>query len=323
MRRNTRTVAVLSALALAAGCNSLPERVETLEQARTLIGELEQDPLAQEVAPDRLETAQEALARAERSYEENEPLDVIEHDAYVALRNAQIAEQQIAEQQARERLEQGEAERNRVLLQAREREAEQAQQVAEERAAQLESQSRELEQQTAQTEQARQRAAALEEQTQALTQQTEQLERELADLEAEQTERGWVLTLDDVLFDVDSAALKPGAATTMDRIANFLAQHPERNIVIEGHTDASGPAAYNRELSGERARAVQQALADRGIEASRIEVRPLGEEYPVASNDSSAGRQLNRRVELVLSDESGRFAGQQRAASAEPEETER
>src|SRR5690606_18579151 len=138
MFKRIGTAAALSAAALTIGCSSLPERVETLDQARELVGSLEQDSLTREVAPTRFEAAQQALQRAERNYEENEDLEVIEHDAYVALRNAQIAEQQIAEQRARDELEAGEAERNRVLLQAREREAEEAQQVAEQRGQALE-----------------------------------------------------------------------------------------------------------------------------------------------------------------------------------------
>src|SRR5690606_19985186 len=113
-----------------------------------------------------------------------------------------------------------------------------------------------------------------------------------------------------------------GAAATIDRLARFLEENPDRNIAIEGHTDASGTASYNRELSRQRAEAVRQALVDRGIASSRIEIRALGEEFPVATNDTDAGRQLNCRVEIVLSDPGGRFEGEQRTASEEPTEQE-
>ncbi|MBN1239663.1 MAG: OmpA family protein [Gammaproteobacteria bacterium] len=300
MQNTTGVATALGALALIAGCSSLPERVETLEQARELIQTLDQDPLARDVAAERYERAQQALQRAEASYEENEDLEIIEHDAYLALRNAQIAEQQIAQQRAQEELQTGEAQRNAVLLEAREQEAQQARELAQERGSELRQTEQQLARQEQQTQQARQRAQQLE-------QSTEQLEQELADLEAEQTDRGLILTLDDVLFEVDQAELHPGAASTMQRVAEFLNEHPERNLLIEGHTDATGAAVYNQMLSQQRAEAVRAALAERGIDAGRVQVQGLGESYPIASNDTTAGRQLNRRVEIVISDQDGRF----------------
>jgi len=320
MRTMTRIAGAVSALALAAACSPLPERIETLDQARSAVTELEQDPLTRDVAPDRFETAQQALSRAEAAFEESEELELIEHEAYVALRNAQIAQQQIEERRARDELEQGEAERNRLLLQAREREAQRAGEVAAQRGERLETQSEVLEEQSRLLEQQTQEAQQAQQRAQELEQQTEQLEQQLAELEAQETERGWVLTLEDVLFDFDAAELNPGAGATMDRIAQFLAAHPDRNIVIEGHTDSSGSADYNQQLSARRAEAVRQALVGRGVEQSRIEITALGEEYPIATNQSVAGRQLNRRVELVLSEEDGEFAGEQRTASADPAE---
>lgn len=314
-RSSTAIGAILCAAALAAACSQPPEQIETLDQARTAVQAIEQDPLAQDVAQTRYEQAREALSRAEEAYEEREDLEIIEHEAYVALRNAQIVQAETEERRGREELESSEAERNRVLLQAREREAERAASVAAERG-------RELEQQTRQAEEAQQRAEALAAETQSLEQERQALEQELAELEAEQTARGWVMTLSDVLFDFDATELNPGAAMTMDRIAQFLEQHPERIIAIEGHTDATGPASYNRDLSRQRAEAVRQALVDRGVSPSRIEIRALGEEFPVATNETTAGRQLNRRVEIVLSDERGRFEGEQRSASSEPVERE-
>jgi outer membrane protein OmpA-like peptidoglycan-associated protein len=307
MRITTGAAGVLGALTLIMGCSSLPERVETLEQARALVQSLEQDPLTRDVAADRYENARRALDRAEAKYEENESLDLIEHDAYIALRNAQIAEQHIAEQRARDELQAGEAERNRVLLQAREREAQQAQQLAAQRGGQLEQRTEELE--TAQ-----QRAEQLQEST-------DQLEQELADLEAEQTERGLIMTLREVLFEVDGAQLQPGAESALQRIAQVLNEHPERNLLIEGHTDSTGAAAYNQQLSEQRAEAVRAALAERGIDRSRVETRGLGESYPVASNESAAGRQMNRRVEIIVSDQQGEFAdGAIRTASIDEQE---
>lgn len=322
------TATALSAVALTLGCSSLPERVETLDEARELVGSLEQDSLTREVAPTRFETAQQALQRAERSYEENEDLEIIEHDAYVALRNAQIAEQQIEEQRARDELQSGEAERNRVLLQAREREAERAQELAtqrgqalEQQSEQLEDRAEQLEQQEEQIQAAQQRAQQLEQERAQLAQQAEELEQELVDIQAEETDRGLVLTLDEVLFDFDGAQLKPGAESTLQRVAQFLNEHPDRNLLIEGHTDAVGDEGYNMQLSEERAAAVREALVQYDITPDRVQTRGLGESFPVASNDTDAGRQLNRRVEIVMSDEGGQFAeGAIRTASIDEED---
>lgn len=308
-------LATLSLVTALAACSQPPERIETLEQARTAVQAIEQEPLARDVAQTRYEAARSALSRAEQAYDENEDTEIIEHEAYTALRNAQIVQAQVDERRSRDELENSEAERNRVLLEAREREAARASELAAERGQALAAREQELELTARQAEEAEQRAQQLAEQAQSL-------EQQLTELEAEQTERGWVLTLSDVLFDFDRAELNPGAATTIDRLARFLEENPDRKIAIEGHTDSSGSAAYNRELSRQRAEAVRQALVERGIASNRIEVRALGEEFPVATNDTDAGRQLNRRVEIVLSDPDGRFEGEQRTASGEPVEQE-
>lgn len=319
MLNRTALAGIVVALGLT-GCSQLPDQIETLEQARSAVDQIEQDPLARDIAESRFEQARAALARAEEAYEDGDDLEVIEHDAYIALRNAQIVQQVTAESRARDELQSSDAERSRVLLEAREREAERAVQLAEERAETLEEQERRLEQQALQAAEAEQRASRIAEEARTLQTERDDLEQQLADLEAEQTERGWVVTLSNVLFDFDAAELQPGAEATLDRLMRFLDENPDRNIVIEGHTDSTGPATYNRELSQQRADAVRRALTARGIDAGRIEIRALGEEFPVATNETTAGRQLNRRVEIVFSEEGGRFEGEQRTAAAEPTE---
>lgn len=131
----------------------------------------------------------------------------------------------------------------------------------------------------------------------------EELERELAELQAEETERGYVMTLGDILFDVDRAELKPGGLREVERLADFLQEFPERAVVVEGHTDSTGEDAYNLLLSEQRAQSVQDALIARGIDPSRVAAGGYGERYPVATNDTTAGRQQNRRVEVVILDE--------------------
>ena len=125
-----------------------------------------------------------------------------------------------------------------------------------------------------------------------------------------------VLTLGDVLFDTAQATLKAGADRTLDRLASFMMEYPERQVAIEGHTDSRGSDDYNRDLSKRRADSVRDALVDRGVQAQRIRSVGLGEAYPVAGNDTAGGMQQNRRVEIVISDESGNFPEGQRAAAA-------
>ena len=126
------------------------------------------------------------------------------------------------------------------------------------------------------------------------------LKEELAGLQAKQTKRGLVVTMGGVLFRLNESDLMPGAMRTIDQLAQFLKNHPEYNASAEGHTDSTGSASYNQQLSERRARSVIMALQARGIEAERLTAKGLGENYPVASNDIAAGRQQNRRVEIVL-----------------------
>ena len=130
--------------------------------------------------------------------------------------------------------------------------------------------------------------------------QIEALESQLAELEARETDRGLVVTLGDILFDVDRAQLNPGGELQVARLADALHQMPERNVLIEGHADSSGTDAYNEQLSQRRAEAVEDLLILHGIEPTRAVTRSYGEGFPVASNDTAAGRQQNRRVEVVI-----------------------
>lgn len=154
--------------------------------------------------------------------------------------------------------------------------------------------------------------AAQETQAQAnrqLANEVRRLQAQVRDLEARRTQRGWVITLgSDLLFDVGRAALKPGGRRAIDNLARIMRNEPERDIVIEGFTDSTGTEETNRRLSERRARAVRDALVQRGVPGSRIVARGLGEAFPVASNASPAGRQLNRRVEILIGEHAGRAA---------------
>jgi OOP family OmpA-OmpF porin len=129
------------------------------------------------------------------------------------------------------------------------------------------------------------------------------LETELAELRADRTERGLVVTLsDEILFEVDQAELKPGGMQQLARVAEFLVENPDRNVLIEGHTDSTAPDAYNLALSQRRANAVEDFLITQGVDPTRMSAAGYGEQLPIASNDTAAGRQANRRVELVVLD---------------------
>jgi outer membrane protein OmpA-like peptidoglycan-associated protein len=109
-----------------------------------------------------------------------------------------------------------------------------------------------------------------------------------------------VLTLGDVLFDTGRAELNSGATRKLDQLAQFLAEHPDRRLQIDGFTDSVGTDSYNQELSHRRADAVKSALLTRGIDSARIGTQGYGKAFPVANNTDSGGRQLNRRVEVVI-----------------------
>jgi len=130
-----------------------------------------------------------------------------------------------------------------------------------------------------------------------------------SDVEARDSERGLVLTLGDVVFEAGKASLQPSAMTAIDRLAQLLAVYPERSVRIEGHTDSAGDDAANQMLSERRADAVRDALLARGVEAARVEAVGYGEARPIADNGTLDGRQKNRRIEIVLSDEQTSLGG--------------
>jgi outer membrane protein OmpA-like peptidoglycan-associated protein len=145
--------------------------------------------------------------------------------------------------------------------------------------------------------------------------QAQQAEREKAELrerlrqqlnvilETRETARGLIVNVSDVLFDVDKSTLKPGARERLARVAGILSSHPTLKIEIEGHTDSTGSDEYNQGLSERRAQAVRTYLSQQGIGQTIVSSVGYGESRPVATNGTSAGRQQNRRVELVVSGE--------------------
>jgi len=127
-------------------------------------------------------------------------------------------------------------------------------------------------------------------------------------LAAQLTERGMVLTLSGVLFDTGKATLKPGAAPALNRVSTYMTQYPRTRLLVEGYTDNQGSRTANQQLSELRAQAVADALVMRGVPRNRIDTVGRGPSLPVANNDTPEGRDENRRVEMVFSDDLGRFA---------------
>lgn len=128
------------------------------------------------------------------------------------------------------------------------------------------------------------------------------------ELNAQKTERGLVITLSDVLFRTDKAQLQTEGLRNVDKLADFLQQYPDYKVLVEGYTDSRGSDAHNQDLSDRRAESVSRALLRSGITSDRVIARGYGEEYPVADNDTASSRQLNRRVEIILSDANGNIA---------------
>jgi outer membrane protein OmpA-like peptidoglycan-associated protein len=275
-----RKVIVVGAVAaVMAACASAPQRSEQLEQARTEIQTLSQDPLAQQSAGKDLEAGRKALQDAEDALRQKQPPAIVDHYAYLARRHAEAGEARVSEAHSRQEVARAQGDRNKILMESRTREAQNAQA-----------------------------------QTAATQAQLANAQQQLADLQAKQTDRGVVVTLGDVLFDTGQATLKPGADLAINRLATYLSANARTKVLIEGHTDSRGSDAYNEALSERRAHAVAVALESRGISADQVRTAGRGKGYPVASNDTPEGRQQNRRVEIVFSDDSGRFAQEARPA---------
>jgi len=263
MKRISKVWVGVAVAAALSACSSTPKTIDELETARAVVPQVEASPRAG-VAAENISTARKSLQTANQLADKHGKLDDIRYHAMVATTNAQIANEKILEAQARDEISKGEAERQQVIVEARNREAEAA----------------------------RSRAASL--------------EQELADLKAKKTERGLVLTLGDVLFDTGKASLKPGAYATIDRLATALKEDPARKVTIEGHTDSVGSDEYNQTLSENRAQSVQSALMQRGVASEQITALGKGESTPIASNDDAGGRQQNRRVELIFTEDPSR-----------------
>ncbi len=271
-------VALAGTLLLAA-CAGPPQPTPELVDARERYRQAEAN---QAIDPDQsvqMYEARKELDHAGRALEEKESPGIVNHYARLAATRVRIAQLDAETRQMRARVQELEQQAGEMRLEARTREADRAA----ERAAV-----------------ATERAAVATERAVAAKRAAREAEQKLDQLEAEQTERGLVLTLGGVLFEFGKAALKPAAEQQIARIAGFLIANPRRAVLIEGHTDDVGSEPVNQKLSLARAESVREALLANGIEPSRLQAEGFGKAFPVAANTTDAGRRANRRVEIII-----------------------
>lgn len=316
----------LLAIVLAA-CSSSPKKNLALEQIRAQLQELKSTPGLANYAPLALAEAERALRAAETaSGSDTERV----HLTYMADRRIQIARAVAQREQLEVELQALGEERNHLLLRASQLEAERARreadrarmmsQVTAEDAKRARVEAEEAQKREAVSAQTAQQVREEADQAKALAassasaaelarkeanlaaQQAQTLRRQLENLQLRQTESGVVVTLGDVLFESNQAQLKEDAHTSLVEVVDLLQSEPDKKIRIEGHTDAVGDAATNLKLSEKRAGSVQSALVSLGVDAARITVAGMGEDFPIASNDSEEDRKKNRRVDVILLD---------------------
>ncbi len=252
-----------------------------------------------------IETIQEEIANARSGKVSNLAADLeAERQRLAQTKDAmkdQEAKLQAEMQQNREKFLAEAAEREAALKAAGEREADLQKKLEAEHAA-LEAEKKAL---------AEERAKAEARQKEAMNKLNE-LQSKL--IQVSQDARGIILSMSDILFDVDKATLKQDLKTSLAKVAGILTVYQQFNVSIEGNTDNTGSADHNMKLSQQRADNVKNFLVEQGIDAGRLSAKGLGMTMPIADNSTKEGRQKNRRVDLVIQDKVLQ-------ESAEPEKT--
>ena len=273
-------LSIVMAATLAA-CAATPPTNSLLDEARNDYAAAQSNVEVVRLAPGALSEAGDAMNKANDAASRREESAKVDQLAYIAKQRVAIAQQTAKQKSAEAAFTSAVADRDKMRLEARTAEADALRRDAAESQRQYEASMRQ-----AQDADARSR----------------QLEGQLKELDAKKTSRGLVITLGDVLFDTGQTQMKAGGMRAVQKLADVLKEYPQRAVLVEGFTDSTGGSEYNQGLSDRRAKAVRTALLESGVSADRITDRGYGEAFPVASNATASGRQLNRRVEIVVSD---------------------
>ncbi len=287
MKNNYRMPALLTIAALIGACSSMPKSTTLLDQTRNDYAAVQGNPKVSTYAAPEMKQASEAMENANASARANDSDTNIDKLAYLAKQKIALTQEVVKQKSAEAEVANAGQERDQMRLNQRTLEANRAR---------------------VDTMMAEADMVEAQRQTQIARARTAELEAQLADLAAKQTERGLVITLGDVLFGSDQTQLTQDGLRTAQKLAMVLQQNPQRTVLIEGFTDSTGSTAHNQDLSERRAGAVRNALQDMGVARERIAMRGYGEAYPVADNDTNQNRQLNRRVEIVISDGLGQIS---------------
>jgi outer membrane protein OmpA-like peptidoglycan-associated protein len=283
MKTTTFTQVLLVIASFLGACGSVPT-TNLLEQTRNDYRVVQNDPQIAKYAPLELKQADKAMAAANAAAADKQSNEDIDQLAYLAKQKIAVTQEKAKQKSSESDVASASQERDQLRLAQRTNEADRAKEA---------------------TAVANGNTAYAQGQTIEAQRRVAQLETQLADLSAKKTERGIVITLGDVLFQTGKARLNQDGLNTSRKLAKVLEENPERTVLIEGFTDSTGTTAHNQRLSERRATSVRQSLQEMGVNRNRIAIRGFGESYPVASNDTSDDRQMNRRVEIVLSNDKG------------------
>lgn len=295
------TSAMLIIASLVGGCGSMATSTSMLEQVRADYAAAQNDARIASYASAELQSAGLALVAANQAAGKNESAEDVNKLAYLAQQKLALTQEVAKQKEAEASLANSGKQRDKMRLEQRTMEVNQAVNMANQA-------KRETAQAQSDAAQAQNDSMNAQRQTQDANARAALLAQQLSQLASKKTERGIVITLGDVLFATDMANLSAAGVESVQTLANILQQNPQRVVQIEGFTDSTGSAAHNQELSQRRASVVRKALQEIGIGPDRMTIFAYGEAFPVAANDTAAHRQLNRRVEIVLSDDSGKIA---------------